>query len=271
LADTLAELYKNQQAYSRSKEIKKPRGILVKVIIILAGLGVLSQVLYYGYFAPRLTITRVTMTGLYGVSEGEILGAAGLYSGIMFHQLSLDQARESILQIPSIKDVVLEPSFPNTLAMNFVMREPLGFSFLDGTMYAVDKDGVLFLPQGLSVVDGPVFTGLLWEPWGQVSRVPYQHRLFLEDLDKIRLIEPGIYRLFSQFDFETTPAGGFLVSLYPTHMHQKVKVGARMSPEQSVMLMRVLDMLQSRPDYQLIEDIDFRTGDVIYTKVGGDS
>lgn len=271
MADALTHLFHNQQPSSRSmnKQKKSSKRWLLPLVTMILGLVLFGQLGYYGLVAPRLLITTVEVNGLYGLTDQDILAAGGIHSGLLYHQVDPNQIREGILSIAQIRDVEVERVFPGTIRLNLVLRNPLALVFENGEFYHIDREGVVFSSPHEVMHQGPILSGLTYEEWGDGYRVPYKYMAFLADLEGIKLDHPHVFRLFSQFIFQQESLDGFSVWLYPTHLRNRIRIGSRFSSEQALMLIRILHMVEGRPDYDQISDIDFRTGNVIISRAGG--
>jgi hypothetical protein len=271
MADALTHLFHNQQPSSRSinKQKRSSKRWILPTVTLLLGLVLFGQLGYYVLIAPRLLITRVEVNGLYGLTDQEILAAGGIHSGMLYHHADPDQIRLGILSLAQIRDLEVERIFPGTIRLNLELRTPLALVFEQGNFYHIDKEGVVFASRQEQLYQGPILSGLTYEQWGDGYRVPYKYRAFLADLESIKLEQPHVFRLFSQFMFQQESSDGFSVWLYPTHLQNRVRLGSRFTPDQALMLIRVLHMLEGRPDYNQINEIDFRTGNVIISRAGG--
>lgn len=271
MADALTQLFQNQQPSNRS--VKEQKGSskrwLLPVFTLILGLVLFGQLGYYGIVAPRLLITTIEVNGLYGLKDQEVLSAGGILPGMLYHQVQPEQIRTGILSIAQLRDVEVTKMFPGTIRLNLELRTPIALVFENNQFYQIDKEGVVFTSSVPMLSQGPILSGLTYEEWGDGYRVPYKFRSFLHDLETIKLDHPQIFRLFSQFVFQQESLDGFSVWLYPTHIRNRVRLGTRFTSDQALMLIRVLHMLEERPDYLEINDIDFRTGNVIISRAGG--
>src|SRR5690606_23229356 len=108
-------------------------------------------------------LRTVEISGLYGYTEAEILGAAGIYEGMMYQQIDEESMRTSILQLAGIRSVDVEKVFPNQLFIRLVPREVLGLVFMDGQTWCIDETGTVFPQLTSGQLDAPVLSGLPFE------------------------------------------------------------------------------------------------------------
>lgn len=269
MADSLSQIYKNQSHSRRQTGVNGKRIALRWIIAVLAIL-LLGQIIYFGVIAPRMAIKTVRINGLYGLSEEEILGAAGIHAGMLILDVQPELMRQSLLRIPQIKDASLKVEGSNTLVIDLSQREALGRVMLDGEIYFLDAAGVLFPPSnGRSLYQGPILSGLPFEEQRGLDQVPHPYQAFLADLEQMKLEEPALFGVFSQFDFQSLEPAGFQTWVYPTHVQQRVLVGERFTSDHAVAMLRVLAMLEERGELGRVWNIDFRSGDVIYRRSGG--
>lgn len=250
------------------KERARPKKVLL-VTSIVVFLVLVFQLVWFGIVVPKLTLRTVEISGLYGYTEAEILGAAGIYEGMMYQQIDEESMRTSILQLAGIRSVDVEKVFPNQLFIRLVPREVLGLVFMDGQTWCIDETGTVFPQLTSGQLDAPVLSGLPFEQRDGTVVVPLGFRQFLNDLNTLKLKEPELYGLFSQFQFEKLEPAGFQVWVYPEHVVQRVLISDRFPLDYARYLLRILAMLETQPGIGNPGSIDFRTGDVIFTVGGG--
>ncbi len=104
--------------------------------------------------SEAMTITRLTVSGNARVSKGEVLALLDGVRGSNMLSVDLDEWRRRLMNSPWIADAEIRRTFPGTLAVKVVERQPLAIARIHDTLYLVD--------QRATVIDefGPNYAGL---------------------------------------------------------------------------------------------------------------
>jgi cell division protein FtsQ len=137
---------------------------LVKVLLVLLGLGGLSLALITGYqfvsSSPAFRLKNIVVAGVDDSLKGELIRISGITESA--NLLSIDSAgiKSKIESHPWIRSVFLRREFPHTLHIRAENEAPVAIALLD-TMYFVSSRGETFKKvETDDSVDFPVITGL---------------------------------------------------------------------------------------------------------------
>jgi cell division septal protein FtsQ len=240
------------------------------LIGVAVALGVLmgAEMLFHLFLAPRFRITRVVVESDLPVSDAELLRMARIRGDELFFSVDPAMVEASLEEYPQVKSALVEKSFPDTLEISIGRRRPvvaLLTSAGGASLLHVDAEGVVFSPvprEGMS--DLPVISGLT-EPIAPGSRVPEYVESLLSSVRELKLHRPELYRMISEY--EIVPHGGMLydVVLYPVPFRTPVRVSTSFTAEECGYIFMVLDTFRQRGVLPEIEELDFRSRNVVFT------
>jgi cell division protein FtsQ len=112
--------------------------------------------------AESLTISRITVSGNARMSRGEVVALLDGLSGANMLTADLDFWRRKLIDSPWVADVAIRRVFPGTLAVAITERQPLGIGRISGSLYLVDRRGVVIDEYGPNYadLDLPIIDGL---------------------------------------------------------------------------------------------------------------
>ncbi len=96
----------------------------------------LARVLGFG-------IERVTITGLSGLSEQEVLVAAGLDSKTSLVFFDADEARRQLEATPLIREAAVRKLYPGEVSISLTEREPYALWQVKGELFVIAADGTV--------------------------------------------------------------------------------------------------------------------------------
>ena len=152
-------------------------------LVLVVGLGLIL------YFTPLMSARKVVVVGTGMVSEGEVLGAAGIQLGTPLLQINTDHVADRVATIRQVASARVQREYPSTLRITIAERIPVAVKDFPDGPHLYDRDGVDYLsalaPPGLPYLDvenpGPadpptraaleVLTSLRPEVASQVGRV----------------------------------------------------------------------------------------------------
>ena len=88
-------------------------------------------------------LDRVTISGIAGLREGEVLGAAGLDARTSLAFVSVAEVREKLRALPLVAAVSVRKIYPHELQIELTEREPAALWQRDGALFVVAKDGTV--------------------------------------------------------------------------------------------------------------------------------
>lgn len=90
-----------------------------------------------------LGIDRVTISGLSGLSEIEVLVAAGIDPKISLAFFDADEARKRLEATPMIREASVRKLYPGEVSINLVEREPYALWQRKGDLFLIAQDGTV--------------------------------------------------------------------------------------------------------------------------------
>ena len=93
---------------------------------------------------------------------------------------------------------------------------------------------------------------------------------FLGSLEKIKEASPLLYGQISEIKFERTTGTSFSTVIYPSNYRVPVVIGDAIDLHQLKYILMVLDVVQKQGMSDKLQDLDFRTGQVVYKLKEGD-
>ncbi|MEN5081162.1 cell division protein FtsQ/DivIB [Bosea sp. TWI1241] len=88
-------------------------------------------------------IDRVTVSGLNGLSEIEVLVAAGIDPKISLAFFDADAARKRLEEMPMIREAAVRKLYPGEIVINLVEREPFALWQVKGELFLIAADGTV--------------------------------------------------------------------------------------------------------------------------------
>jgi cell division protein FtsQ len=120
--------------------------LLAGIPLILAGVGT-----YALLQSSLLRIQEVRLEGTETLDEASLVDLSGLLNASLIAP-PFDDARERLMQIPSVKSVSFERDWPSGIKMRVEERVPWAFWSVAGKDYVVDSEGVVL---AAGAPDGP--------------------------------------------------------------------------------------------------------------------
>lgn len=262
------ELFFNTKTMRRKKPLSTK---VLSLIILLLCITVILEIVFHFFIAPNLVISHVTVDGDPLLPDQEILRIAGIEESAYYFSLDCAQVEASLREYPAVKDATVVKHFPNRLQINIVSRKPIGLSVAEvsGRMLpiAFDESGTVFSAgKDISDFTLPVLSGIRFENFRLGTKLPPELQPFLLDLAELQRSSPIMFSLISELRIAGSRNSSFDLLLYP--VHQKIPV--RISPEIDRTLLsniyKVLYVLNNEGLLNELEEIDFRSGEVVYVR-----
>jgi len=255
---------------------KKPLGpgkierIFSAFIFLLLCIIVLELVFHF-LVSPSVLIDKVIITADPGFiySDDYLMGKAGLGPADTFFNLKTKIIEKRLMLIPAIQSVSVKKVFPSVIKINVTSRVPVGLSLISNgsgiVPSMIDHEGVLFLT-GYSVksVDLPIVSGLDFPEIRDGMRVPKALCSFLEDMDSIKKSSPDLYGIISEIKFIKKGSSDYEVLLYPKNYKTRIRIGDSIDEKMLKYIVMVLEVITKQPGMEKLEELDFRTGDIVY-------
>jgi cell division protein FtsQ len=248
--------------------------ILWIIIIVLFCIAVL-EVIFQWVVAPRLKISHITIEGDPPLSREEILRLAGIKKNLYYFSLDTEEIEEKLAAYPAVRDVVCEKRFPDTLSLSLFRREPLVISLIEekGKSFPalIDEEGVIFhigrLP---GEVNFPVLSGLAFKEVRTGSRLSSGLVSMLRELNTLRKESRTLYNFISEIRIIPLGNNNFDLLLYMIPYTTKIRFGSSINEHILSYAIMVLDALHQQGMIDTVEEIDFRSREIVYKHKGGE-
>jgi hypothetical protein len=225
--------------------------------------------------APSIMrITRYEISGAVSMDRAEVLSAGLIHDAEYFLAIDTDRVRANLLADPRVLDASVRRRFPNALAITVRERVPVAAVLAEiggrSAAISIDAQGVAFaLADPRSLGQLPVLSGLRFEDFRLGTRLPENLVPILVALGDVEAKDPALLSAFSEIRIVKPSYGEPELLLYPIQHRIPVRAGAALNAQSLRSMILVLDVLGSKAFAGLVEEIDFRTGTVVYrTKEG---
>jgi cell division protein FtsQ len=250
---------------------------------LLVSLMVLCALFLLAHFVavPLTQIHHVVVQSDVPLTDEQVLAISGISSDEHWLTVRTAAIENRLEANPLIRHAVVRRVFPDTVNMTVWGRQPVGLVLAqsDGRSLPVlvDGEGVVFkVGVTNSDVDLPVISGLSVGEIGLGARLPSAFSMLFSDLKTLREKSPSLYGLLSEVRVvatSDTTSGArlqddFEALLYLTSSAVPIRI--RGSIDESLMkyTLLVLDLLSKQGVLKDIQELDFRSGDVVYRLSG---
>ncbi len=264
-------VYQNRgQGLRGRSSVKKIERIFTGFIFLLLGI-IIIELGFHFLIAPSVRINKIVISteSNFGYSDDYLLKIAGLDQSDTFFDINTVLIEKRLMLIPSVRSVSVKKVFPSIIRIDINSRVPVGLSLIstdNGIVPAVvDNEGVVYMTgYDLVSMDLPVISGLDFPEIGTSMRMPRELCSFLEDMEAIKRSLPGLYGLISEIKFVRKGSMDYEVLLYPRNHKTRIRIGSSLDGEMLKYMIMVLEVISDQPGMDGLEEIDFRTGDVVY-------
>lgn len=240
-------------------------------------------------FAPSVfRLTHFEISGAETLSREEIIEASLVREGTYLFAIDPERVAASLRACPRIAEARVERLFPNGLRIGIKERRvvALVLAEVEGRVQLVelDAEGVAFASSspapagkegarnGALVADGiPLVSGLRFDGFRPGTRLPTGLLPLFSSLAEIEAKAPALLSAFSEIRVVKPRYGELELLLYPLHHRIPVRVAASLNEATLRSIILVLDVLSSRGIAESVEEIDFRTGTIVYRTKEGQS
>jgi cell division protein FtsQ len=244
---------------------------------LLIAISAVSAIALAGRFIgePVTRIHHVVVHSDLAVADDQLLALSGLSGGEHWYSVSPAALEKRLEANPLVRQARVEKVFPDTLRMTVWGRVPaavvLAASGGRTVPVLVDGDGVVYKIGSTSAeIDLPVISGISAGDTALGSALPRAYGRIFSDLRALRAAAPALYALVSEVKVSAAPAddaqgpGSFDLLLFLTC--SPVPVRARGAIDETLLrsTLMVLDLLSRQGVVKNIQELDFRSGDVVY-------
>lgn len=240
---------------------QRGRGLLRRVgQASVLGLAVASlgwvghQTVQYARTSDAFAIREVLIEGNHRLEEIDVRRAAGLQLGSNAFEVSMEDARDHLLQHPWVREATAVRRLPNRVRIELIERKPVALVALD-QLYLVSDEGVVFKRLGVDdPSDLPVITGIaserFYDDFDYRTAVLLRSMALLQDYEGAGLagLEP-----VSEIHFEETTG----IELFVGNDGMHVRLGHGQHRQKLRRLRQVLARLtreKARPSYVYLDN-----------------
>ncbi len=247
------------------------RRILTAVIVILIAV-LIGELLFHLVISPRMALRNIQVEGNVDIGLEELKRAGGIYTGKQFYQIDEARVAANIEALPDIHSAAVRRIFPDGLRIQLSAREPMGILMVESAGVIlpalVDREGVVYRI-GLEIDrwDLPIIRGVEFDEFGPGAKVHHSYARMMDDIQMLHSTSPQLMRAFSEFCIEETYPGVYEWVLIPIHVPVRLRASAGLDSDRGLYMLKVLELMNRR-GLDGIREIDFRTGDVVYSREG---
>ena len=220
---------------------------------------------------PEVTrVAKVSVLGMANTTEKEIVDALGLTPESSLANVNLRAMEASILANPKVAAAHVRRALPDKLVVELAERKAVACVLVTeeiGTKsIAIDADGVAFAYMD-SIVDSgrlPVLSGIRFERFAPGQRLPEYLRPLLRDIAELSRETPSPLEAFSEIKIEKISDSEAELLLFPSGKTVPIRMPARLTKASLSSALLVLDILAGRQGAENVDEIDFRTGTIVY-------
>ena len=230
---------------------------------------------------PLMTIRHVIVNSDVRLSEDQVLALSGIQGSEHWYSVDVTAIRARLEAAPLVRAATVERVFPDTVRLTLRGRQPAALVLAEANGRSlpvlVDGDGIIFRVGASSAeIDLPVISGLTVGQTALGEQLPRAYVSLFADLRALREKSPSLFGLLSEVRIvprgggdDGESAGDFDLLLYLTS--SPVPVRARGTIDESLLkyTLMVVDLLSKQGVIKDIQELDFRSGDVVYRKRGG--
>ncbi|HWR11436.1 MAG TPA: FtsQ-type POTRA domain-containing protein [Rectinemataceae bacterium] len=264
IAKTLSDRERLAEKSGEGRLSDNAKLMIAFILLIAMGVGLYLSV-------PEVTrVNKVSVNGMFNTTEKEITDALLLSPDINLVNADVPAMEARILANPKIASVKVRRAFPDQLIVNLVERKAVACVLVNeeiGTKsIAVDEEGVAFayMDSIAAAARLPVLSGIRFERFVPGQRLPEFLRPLLGDIAEIAKGSPSPLEAFSEIKVEKISDSEAELLLFPTGRSVPIRMPARLTSKNLGSALLVLDILASRQGAEKIEEIDFRTGTIVY-------
>jgi cell division protein FtsQ len=231
---------------------------------------------------PLTTIRHVVVNSDVRLSEDQVLGLSGIQGTEHWYSVNTAAIRARLEGSPLVRTATVERVFPDTLRLTLQGRQPAALVLAQAggrsLPVIVDGDGVIFRVGSSSAeVDLPVVSGLAVGQATLGEQLPRAYAPLFSDLRALREKSPALFGLLSEVRVlpragaapDDGAASGIDMILYFTSSPVAVRVRGVIDESLVRYTLMVVDLLSRQGVIKDIQELDFRSGDVVYRARGG--
>ena len=254
---------------------------------LLVAMSVLCAAILAGRFIaePVMQIRHVVVHSDLPLADDQVLALSGMSGAEHWYSVATPAIEKKLEASPLVRRAEVVKVFPDTLRMTVWGRAPAGLILAASggktVPVLVDGDGVVYkIGTSSAEVDLPVVSGLTAGDTALGAALPRAYGPLFAGLRALRESAPSLYALVSEVRVVNPPApdaaaaaSGGAPGAIPAQLEMlvwltcsPVPVRARGTVDETLLrsTLMVLDLLSRQRVLQNIQELDFRSGDVVY-------
>jgi cell division protein FtsQ len=225
---------------------------------------------------PLMTIHHLNVQSDVPLADDQVLALSGIQAGEHWYTIATAAIEKRLEANPLIRQARVERVFPDTVRLTVWGRQPVALLLAASggrtLPVLVDGDGVVYR-QGASRgdLDVPVISGVMAGSMAFGARLPAAYLSLFSDLRTLKAKAPDLYAQLSEVrviaatpDAAAQTAQGFDLLLYLTSSPVPVLTRATLDDSVLKYTLMVVDLLSRQGILKDIQELDFRSGDVVY-------
>ena len=267
MVNSAERLEKDFNVRDRREKTARVFRIIIAVLIFV----IFVQVVYHLYFARNVKISKVQIeTGTnFSATDEQILEMAGLGRTESYFALDTNLVEARLQRYSQVSSAVVEKKFPDTLKIRIEGRTPLAICLIETSdrviPAVVDSKGVVFqLGKSVTNMNLPVISGIRIEDARLGIRMPDALNSFLSGLNSLKTESPAFFNSISELRVVRKNNDDFELLMYPQNYSIPVRLGSRIDKELFTYVLLVLDVASRQGMSEYLEELDFRTDEVVY-------
>ncbi len=242
--------------------------LLISLVIFLT-LFLLGEIVVQVFVVPNMVIKHIYLTTDVQISRETVLEMAGLKSNLHYFNLNVGEIERKIAEYPLVKSVSVKKIFPDSIRITIKGRKPLAVACVDvdgrTVPVTMDEEGVIYkIGASAKVLDMPVISGIVFKDLRLGMKMPNRVMPVLEDLYNLKVNDPDLFRLISEIKIIPINSIDYELVLFPLSYNIKVRLGKHLDSKTLKYAIMVLDLLKKNVGEKKIEEVDFRSGTMVY-------
>ena len=255
----------------RENNYSSGRKKLFSIMLILIAFVIFIEIAFQLVIAPGLTIDKIEVhcSKTFPLTDNDILRVAGLDSRLYYFSANTRLIETRLIQHPLIKSAVVRKQFPAAMSISIVERIPLAMALVNSggrtIPVAFDEEGVIFeIGKSVSDYQLPVISGLKFPEIKLGLRLPEELVSYLGELKKLREKNPVLFGQISELKFINKQKTDYEVLIYPSNSTIKVRTGSIINDSLVKQIFVVLDIIEKNGLKSEMNELDFRSGQVVF-------
>ncbi len=252
----------------RNGEKKNKLNRILWIIIIFLILLIIIELVVQLFIFPKLVIKKIEVISELDLSREKLMSIAGIRDNEYYFAIDINLIRERLESYAMVREAIVEKVFPDTIRIELNKRIPLAISIGEADGYNVpvifDENGVVFqIGDAISDWDLPVISGLRFKPLVGM-KFPERLKSFLHDIHTLKTASPEIFRLISEIKVVSVNEINYELIVYPVNHNIGLNLGNVINSDLLKYAFMVLVVLEEDGISDNVDEIDFRTGEIVY-------